>query len=401
MADITGTPSNDTLIGTAGDDFILGLEGDDTILGLEGNDQLLGNEGADTIDGGADHDFVRGDDGNDTLLGGSGDDLLYGMDGDDFLDGGAGFDRVGYRTGATAGVTVDLNIQGVAQDTGRGLDTLDNIEHVSGTGFDDTLTGNAGDNWLWGESGSDTIAGGAGDDLVQVGAGAVTADGGRGVDALSFAGDAAFSLITADGVTVSLLLQGAAQDTEQGLMTLDGFENLSGSNFADTLTGDRRDNVLAGDSGDDTLDGGRGDDTLLGDGRITIDLHGTGNSGPIVTVTDVGLGTFPSPVGNDVLDGGQGRDVLNGGGGDDVLTGGQGRDVFAIGSASGDDRVTDFHDHQDTIRFEGVAGVNDFSDLTISALGSDVLVTWGDGSNSLVLEGVSLAAIGAADFAFI
>ena len=182
-------------------------------------------------------------------------------------------------------------------------------------------------------------------------------------------------------------------------MTLTGIENLSGSNFDDSLTGDKNDNVLAGDSGADILSGGKGDDTLLGDGRITIDSHGASTSGPIVTVTDVGL-TFASPVGNDVLDGGKGNDVLNGGGGDDVLTGGQGKDIFAFGVAAGDDRVTDFENNHDRIRFEGIPGVDDFSDLTITAVGPDVLITWGTG-DSIVLESTPIGAIGASDFIFI
>jgi len=384
--------------GAAGDDTLLSIE---NFLGSAFNDFARGDLGDNILAGFGGHDLLRGRAGNDTLKGGDGDDYLEGGAGDDILDGGDGFDRVAFRTEVTAGAIVDLNIQGVAQFTGHGMDTLIGIEHASGNVFADTLTGNAADNWLWGEAGDDTISGGGGNDLVQVGAGTVTAAGGNGTDTLSFAGDVAVSLITSDGVTVSLLLQGAPQATEQGMMNLSGFENLSGSNFEDNLTGNNGDNLLAGDSGADTLVGGKGDDVLLGDGRVTIDDHDAGTSGPIVTVTDVGLDTFPSPTGNDVLDGGQGKDVLNGGGGDDLLTGGQGRDIFAIGPASGADRVTDFTDHQDRIRFEGIAGADDLSDLTITALGPDVLVTWGDPSSSLVLEGVSLASIGAADFLFI
>ena len=384
--------------GAAGDDDLISIE---NFLGSAFNDFARGSSGDNVLAGFGGHDLLRGAAGNDIVKGGDGDDYLEGGSGDDILDGGDGLDRVAFRTDVVTGALVDLNIQGVAQFTGHGMDTLIGIEHASGNNFADTLTGNAGDNWLWGESGDDTISGGAGNDLVQVGAGTVTAAGGTGTDALSFGGDETVSFITADGVTVSLLLQGAPQATEQGLMNLSGFENLSGSNFGDNLTGNNGDNLLAGDSGADTLVGGKGDDVLLGDGRVTIDDHDAGTSGPIVTVTDVGLDTFPSPVGNDVLDGGQGKDVLNGGGGDDLLTGGQGRDIFAFGSASGDDAITDFTDHQDRIRFEGIAGVDDFSDLTITALGPDVQITWGDGSNSILLEGVSLAAIGAADFLFV
>ncbi len=104
---------------------------------------------------------LRGGDGNDILLGGNDDDFLRRRrHGDDILDGGAGWDRATYAVGATAGVTVDLNIQGVAQNTGsKGFDTLIGIEHLSGTVFDDLLTGDGGDNWIWGGSDGSGVTG--------------------------------------------------------------------------------------------------------------------------------------------------------------------------------------------------------------------------------------------------
>ena len=382
--------------GAAGGDTLVSIE---NFLGSAFNDFARGTTGDNVLAGNGGHDLLRGLAGNDTIKGGDGDDYLEGGPGDDILDGQDGLDRVAFRTAVTAGVVVDLNIQGVAQATGHGMDTLIGIEHASGNMFPDILIGNAGDNWLWGEAGDDTISGNAGNDLVQVGNGNSTVAGGTGIDTLSFGGDEAVSFITS-GLTVSLDLQGAGQVTGQGTMTLTDFENLSGSNFGDVLTGDSRDNILAGDSGDDILVGGKGNDTLLGDGRVGIDSHGAGTSGPIVTTTDVGLHIFPSPVGNDTLDGGKGNDVLNGGGGDDVLTGGLGRDIFAVGASSGSDFVTDFQNNQDRIRFEGIAGVDDFSDLTISAVGADVLISWGTG-DSIVLQGTPIGVIGASDFIFI
>ena len=121
--------------------------------------------------------------------------------------------------------------------------------------------------------------------MIEVGTGNHVLDGGTGIDTLSLYGNE--TDITAAGVTVSLALQGAAQATEQGMMTLTGFENLSGSIYADFLTGDNDANLLAGDSGDDNLSGGKGDDTLYGDGRVIVDSHDTGTSGPIVTYRDV------------------------------------------------------------------------------------------------------------------
>ena len=200
------------------------------------------------------------------------------------------------------------------------------------------LTGDGGDNWIWGGSdasgvtGNDILAGNGGNDLVQVGTGNHVASGGSGTDTFSLHGNG--TDITAAGVTVSLLLQGAAQATEQGTMTLNGFENLSGSTFDDVLTGDNGDNLLAGDSGADTLSGGKGDDILYGDGVVVVDTHGTGGSGPIVTIDDVSLVGDSRARGQRHARRRQGRRHPHGGGGDDVLTGDQGKDSFVFGPAS-------------------------------------------------------------------
>ena len=295
-------------------------------------------------------------------------------------------------------MTVDLNIQGVAQNTGQGMDILIGIEHASGTAYDDLLIGNSGDNWLWGEEGNDTLLAGAGNDLVEVGTGTHVVDGGIGNDTLSYFANG--TGVTAS-VTVSLLLQGAAQATGAGSMTLTGFENLSGSYQGDTLTGDGGANVLAGDIGDDSLNGGDGADTLYGDGRIIVDVHGTGTSGPITTYADV-VAAFPEDPelvsGNDILVGGKGDDMLVGGGGDDWLTGVQGEDTFVFGPASGDDHVTDFQ-KKDVIAIDGIAGVDDFSDLNIVSVGGSAVISWGTG-DSITLDGYKANKLSAADFSF-
>ena len=389
--------------------FAEGADGDDTLYNIENvtgsahDDTLLGNSADNVLTGGDGHDYLRGFAGNDSLIGGGGDDYLGGGAGDDLLDGGAGLDRVAYSLGATSGVIVDLNIQGVAQNTGQGWDTLVSIEHVSGTIYDDVLTGDGGDNWIWGGSngggttGNDTISAGAGNDLVEVGTGNHTLDGGAGIDTLSLWGNS--TDITAAGVTFSLALQGSAQDSEQGLMTATGFENLSGSIHDDSLTGDDNANVLAGDSGNDSLSGGKGDDTLYGDGRILVDTHGVGTSGPITTYGDVSA-AFPGTwaAGDDTLDGGKGNDMLYGGGGNDVMTGGQGSDSFVIEASSGNDTITDFSKNHDLIVFD-VAGVDDFGDLTLTQVGNDTLITWGSG-DSLLLQGVKPKQIDASSFDF-
>ncbi|MBV8686917.1 MAG: hypothetical protein JOZ90_06975 [Alphaproteobacteria bacterium] len=384
--------------GAAGEDTLISIE---NVTGSGYDDLIRGDANANVLDGGAGHDFMRGLGGNDVITGGTGDDYLDGGLGDDLLDGGAGWDRASYAVSATGGVTVNLALSG-PQATGQGTDTLVGIEHVSGTIFNDVLTGDGGDNWIWGGSngsgvtGNDTLSGGGGNDLVEVGPGTHLLSGGAGTDTLSLWGNDVD--ISAAGVTVSLALQGAPQDTEQGMMNLSGFENLSGSKYADVLTGDSGANLLAGDQGNDLLSGGDGDDVLYGDGRVTADTHDTGGSGPIVTYADVTLVDPTLVAGNDTLVGGKGNDTLNGGGGDDLLTGSQGEDRFVFGPASGHDHVTDFA-KKDTIAILGVAGVDDFSDLTIVSVGGSAVISWGTG-DTVTLDGYKASKLSAADFSF-
>jgi Ca2+-binding RTX toxin-like protein len=309
----TGTSADDILNGTTGDDTIDGLGGSDAEYGDTGNDSLLGGDG---------DDFLRGQDGADTLEGGAGEDFLNGGVGDDLIDGGAGIDRASFGD-APGGVSVNLSLTS-AQSTGFGTDTLIGVEQVSGTAFNDLLTGDGNANWLWTLGGADTVSAAGGDDLVSVGAGAVRADGGAGVDTLSFYSD------TLTGpVRVSLAAQGAAQNTTQGSMTLTGFENRSGTAVGgDTLTGDANANVIAGWGGSDSLVGGAGNDTLLGDGFIHVD-SALGGAGPIATfIAFDGAGIPGAAAGNDTLDGGAGDDDLRGEAGADSLLGGDGEDFL-------------------------------------------------------------------------
>jgi Ca2+-binding RTX toxin-like protein len=387
--------------GTASDDILSGTSGDDSISGYGGNDFINGGDGNDMLDGGDDHDDVRGGNGNDIILAGNGDDLLYGNSGDDFLDGGAGFDRVGYYSGATAGVTVDLTLQGAAQDTGQGFDTLVGIEHVSGTAFSDTLIGDNGDNVLWGSAATlidgviastnnDMLIGGGGHDLLIAGIGNHSIDGGSGIDTFRFTENGA----SETGITLSLLLQGSAQTSGNGSWTLSGIENLSGSISADNLTGDGNDNVLAGDLGDDTLSGGAGNDTLYGDGQINWDTHGTGRSGPIVTYADA-TGLYVGAVpGNDTLEGGLGNDQLHGGGGIDTASyASAGGGVFAFlydggfGEAFGGDGYDQLHGIENLTgsAFNDALYGNSLDNLVSGGGGHDDVR--GGGGNDLVYGG--------------
>lgn len=382
----TGTASggggNDSLIAI---EHLVGSEFADHLIGDGADNQMFAIGGDDIVEGNDGHDGLRGMAGNDSVLGGGGDDFVDGGTGDDIVDGGDGWDRAAFYSMATTGVHVDLNIQGVAQDTNQGMDTLIGIEHASGTRFDDVLIGNGGDNWLRSGVGtdSDTISGNGGNDLIEVGGGTHTLDGGAGVDTLSLFGNS--TDITSDGVTFSLALQGVAQNSEQGTMTATFFENLSGSIHDDLLGGDPNANVLLGDLGSDLLYGDAGNDVLYGDGRMFVSNIQLG-SGAITLYGDVDP-DFGSASGNDILIGGRGDDDLYGGRGDDAMSGSQGADRFFIEAASGDDRITDFSRNFDLVVFDTSSGADEFADLTLTQVGGDTLVTWGT-ADSLLLEGV-------------
>ncbi len=350
----------------SGTDQVTGSAGSDVLLGYAGNDTMSGASGNDILEGGAGDDSLTGGDGNDTLRGGLGSDQLYGGAGHDFLsessgdngpfgndlyDGGEGNDRVSMFTSFGPGVTIDLRIT-TAQNTGSmGTDTFVGIEHITANYGNDTLTGNEAANWFWTFNGTDILSGNGGNDYFTVGLGDKTADGGTGVDTIEVLDLAFEPAYTADGITVSLALQGAAQATGIGNWTLTSMENLGGSWGADELTGDANDNILAGAEGDDTLIGGDGNDTLAGDGTFDLDSDAAPTflanpdwaGGNDILEGGAGNDTLIGGDGDDTLRGGLGSDQLYGGAGIDILTGGAGADGF-IGSATelSGDTITDF-----------------------------------------------------------
>ena len=339
---LAGHLGNDTLTGGAGNDV---LAGDGTFTFRDGAQEFIditsdGPGGDDILDGGSGDDILIGGGGNDTLRGGLGSDQLFGGDGNDFLtessgnngpfgndlyDGGAGNDRVSLFTEFGPGVTVDLRLT-TAQNTGSmGTDTFVGIEHITANYGNDTLIGNEAANWFWTFSGSDNLSGNGGDDYFTVGQGDKMADGGAGVDTIEILDLAYQPAYTADGITVSLALQGMAQATGVGTWTLTNMENLGGSWGADELTGDANANILAGAEGNDTLVGGAGDDILAGDGTFDLDA----NSAPTFIAEPNWVG------GNDRLEGGDGNDTLIGGSGGDFMVGGTGNDIYFVDQAGG------------------------------------------------------------------
>ncbi|XDZ65715.1 M10 family metallopeptidase C-terminal domain-containing protein [Alphaproteobacteria bacterium LSUCC0684] len=288
---LSGSNFVDTLTGSNEDNILWGLNGDDTISGLDGDDWIIGGAGADWILGGE------------------------GIDGASYINSDEGVtvsleekDAAGFSTGHTGG-------------TAQG-DQLQHIESLEGSIYDDKLTGDDGENWIYGLSGDDTLKGLDGVDWLNGGDGADDLDGGGGVDYVSY-------YHSSEGVTVNLA---GTKDKDDYIVghsgghaagdRLKSIEHLYGSNMDDTLTGDGRENRIRGYDGNDTLYGGNGKDDLFG-GAGDDTLNG-GNS------SDALFGD----AGDDILYGDAGHDHLYGDGGRNVLTGGSGADQFVITSVA-------------------------------------------------------------------
>jgi Ca2+-binding RTX toxin-like protein len=174
---LDGRAGDDALSGEAGDDILNGRDGADRLVGGDGTDTLGGDAGNDSMDGGAGNDSAFGGADNDSITGGAGDDTLDGGDGNDILDGGAGADQLtggaGIDTAVYAGsaAAVTIVLGGASSGGDAQGDTLTGIEQVMGSGFADSLTGDAGANALWGLGGDDTLTGGGGADVLKGGAG--------------------------------------------------------------------------------------------------------------------------------------------------------------------------------------------------------------------------------------
>ncbi|ROO36696.1 RTX toxin [Pseudomonas sp. 7SR1] len=226
-----------------------------TLTGTAGDDVLMAGAGDDILNAGDGNDILSAGSGNDTLHGGAGDDLLYSGTGNDLLDGGTGNDTASYAH-ATAGVTVDLGLL-AAQDTGgAGTDTLGGIEHLIGSNFNDTLSGDGANNRIDGGLGHDVLNGGGGDDILIGGLGNNTLAGGSGADTFKWlAGNSGHDVITdftpgVDKLDLSQLLLG-----ENGTSaSLDDYLHFSVTGSGASVTTSIDVSAIAGAAPNQTID---------------------------------------------------------------------------------------------------------------------------------------------------
>ena len=247
----------------------------------------------------------------------------------------------------------------------------------------------------------------------------VKLDGGTGIDSLLF---------NESGYAPSTLTLTTANATN--------FENIQGTNGAETITGDANDNTLIGDGGADVLNGGNGNDILISyseNGVFPTSLTDNENGfianysywkGRLNQSSDTTINKLYGQVGDDILVGGDGEDILDGGAGKDVMNGGGGVDVFIIRATDGvsslptcpsdpdvdrlvkycyfADIITDFIDGTDVI---GMSGLQ-FSDLTIEQgtggyIDHVVIKKKDTGEILTLLMNISISSISDADFSAI
>ncbi|MEH2260792.1 beta strand repeat-containing protein [Nostoc sp.] len=359
---------NNTLNGGAGDDTLRAeaSSGNNLLLGGDGNDYLdisslsiysgVALSSGNTLNGGAGDDTLRAEDspGNNFFFGDDGNDSIYLNLKNQTVDGGKGDDllSVDYSSYSptTGGITTTFNpttnIGSIKADANQV--SYKNIErlNISGTGYNDNIVGNSGNDTLsTGNGGNDTIDGGEGEDVLSVD----------------------YNYTATEGITTTFnptnntgsIKAGTNQVSYKNIERL----NISGTGYNDNIVGNSGNDTLStGYAGNDTIDGGEGEDVLSvnyngendSNAPIATNYNATTNTGSIrlgtnqVNYKNIEQLNILGTDYNDLIVGNSGNDTLFGGyGGNDTLTGGAGNDKFVYSVApyyngENTETITDF-----------------------------------------------------------
>ncbi|BAG02680.1 Calx-beta domain-containing protein [Microcystis aeruginosa] len=355
QADFTGTNGNDNITGTSASDNIFGLDGNDTLSGLGGSDNIYGGNGNDSLNGGDGSDYFTNDAGNDTINGGSGTDryevdyssassgltmtyntttgsgtITVGTETDTFtsIESFNGFKGTEYNDVIFGGTESEFYYYYGALSGGSGNDTISGnagFDEIYGEDGNDVLNGGADNDQLYGGSGNDSLNGDAGDDYFTNEDGNDTINGGSGIDRYEADYSYASSGLTMTYNTATgsgTITVGTETDT---FTSIESFEGFKGTEYNDVIFGGTENEYYEGG-----LKGGGGNDTI------------SGNAGFDRIYGEDGNDVLNGGVGNDQLYGGNGNDLLNGDSGDDYFTGDEGNNDTINGGAGSDSYHADY-----------------------------------------------------------
>ena len=247
-----GSVFNDTLIGDSGNNNLYGSDGDDTIFS---------SGGADFINGGAGNDSIYGAAGGQTVVGGSGNDdfVIYDLGTTIVENADEGLDTAwvgvsSYVVAANVEI-IRLTATGISVSGSAGSEQI-----VANTFYGSSLSGNDGNDVLYGSGYNDTFSGGAGDDIIYGQGGVDLMVGGAGND----------QYVVVDNGTILTEASNEGDDTiwvgVNGYTVGANIERINLTGAANTAIGNESNNIIAGNStmGNDYLVGGGGDDIIFG-----------------------------------------------------------------------------------------------------------------------------------------
>ncbi|MEM8790522.1 MAG: matrixin family metalloprotease [Pseudomonadota bacterium] len=386
---------DDTINGDDGIDIILGGAQADTVFGGNDDDIILGDNGevqrdflndrttvftVDPAIGG--NDSLTGDQGDDIILGGAEDDTITAGTEDDIVLGDNGIVEQDRIAETQSVITLDPAIGGVDLIFGGDDDDI-----IVGGADQDTIFGGADDDIVFGDNGqlefffgipriilqsidptigdSDSISGDDGEDIIFGGTAGDNLSGGADFD-LIFGDHGIFDtdLSTDPGIQIP-----TSFDPRQASRSI--FTQNADLGAGDTITGDGADDVIYGQQGGDTIFGGLGEDDIIGGHNVLGGADGDdiiegdeeadvilGDNGRIlrgVRLPDGDWPRHPEPFADVIrevvrfddleavlqpiqeFDPFFGSDTIRGEGGDDIIQGQRGND--SIDGGAGDDEI--------------------------------------------------------------
>jgi Ca2+-binding RTX toxin-like protein len=277
--------------------------------------------------------------------------------GNDVLAGGAGDDTY----------IIDKSTTTIAEAADSGWDTIrssvsyvmaNNVEVLTLTGTANiNASGNAQDNYLWGNAGNNTLDGKTGADIMYGGAGNDTYIVDNAAEQV-WEWSGVISMVDAGGIdTVKSSVDWTAGYYIENIILTGNAISATGNELDNILTGNAFDNTLTGNWGNDILDGGAGADTLyggVGDDSYVVDnvgdqvIENDDGFGPgtdtVISSISYSLGTYienltlsgsgnltgKGNAQNNILIGNTGNNTLNGGAGADTMIGGAGDDTYFV-----------------------------------------------------------------------